>query len=248
VRFELRDIGFSYSPASDFSLRDISATFGSHEVIGLAGANGSGKTTVIRILLRQLVSYRGSYRIDGAEVEDIRADMLFRHRLGYAPDIPVLDECLTGYELLGLVGEMRGVSAEGFDEELRRFDATLHLGEWLKQRPCSQYSAGMRKKVSIALAYLGDRSLVILDEPVNGLDPMAVWGLRELIQDKAKEGVGTVVSSHILDFLEKSAAKVLLMRSGEALFYGPLHELLARREESSLEHVYYAMYRENRRE
>jgi ABC-type multidrug transport system ATPase subunit len=244
MRFSLDTIRFRYRNSPAPALDGITVAFDSGEIVGLAGANGSGKTTLLRILLRQLVDYAGEYRIDGSPVTDIAGNVISRYGIGYAPDEPMLDDALTGYEILELVGRMRGADHDGLAHDVELFVKHLRIGDWLRTQPCSEYSAGMRRKVSIALAFVGPVRFAILDEPVNGLDPLSVVGLRELMAHKRDAGVGSLVSSHILDFIDKSAHQVILLKTGTPLFAGNLDTLRLRRNGESLEHIYYTMFEE----
>jgi len=225
-----------------FCLNSVSVAFESNDIIGLAGANGSGKTTLIRILIRQLVDYKGNYSIDNRTIDDISANLCSSYKIGYAPDDAILDDTLTGYEILQLVAQLRGISADRFEEEFRLFKNYLHLDEWFSSQQCGEYSHGMRKKVSIALAYLGDMKFVILDEPLNGLDPVAVFGLQQLITYKKGRGTGALISSHILDFIEKNSAVVALMKKGEVIYSGDIEKLYQHYAGYKLDEIYFKLF------
>jgi ABC-type multidrug transport system ATPase subunit len=157
--------------------------------------------------------------------------------------MPVLDETLTGYEILTLVAEIRKVDRARFSDELVMFRDLLLIEEWLENKPCHEYSAGMRRKTAIAIAYLGDRSFVVLDEPTNDLDPLAVFGLKKLVAYKKARGTGTLVSSHMLDFVEKTVDDVVLLSHGTATWCGTLASLHATHpDQPTLDEIYFDMF------
>jgi ABC-type multidrug transport system ATPase subunit len=215
---------FSYAPRA-FGLKDISFSFDATDVVGLAGANGSGKTTLIRILLGQLVGFKGEYRINGQIISDVSGSVPFRFSIGYAPDSPVLDDALTGYEILSLVADIRKINKPSFDADIALFTSQLHIEDWMQTKRCAEYSTGMRRKISLAVAFLGTPSFVILDEPTNGLDPVSVFGLKKVIAEKKARGCGCLIASHILDFVEKTADHVLLLKNGSLLYGGSLPKI-----------------------
>jgi ABC-type multidrug transport system ATPase subunit len=225
LNFHLTDLTYSYNSSDVPALQQISISFDSASVIGLAGANGSGKTTLIKILLGQLIGFEGRYTIDDQVITDRFANILPTFRIGYAPDTPILDEALTGFEILSLVAEIRTMPVDRFENELTAFRQLLQIEDWLELKQCREYSSGMRRKIAIAIAYLGDRSFVVLDEPTNDLDPLALFGLKKLIADRRAQGVGTLVSSHMLDFVEKAVGQVILLSRGAVKYQGTVKDL-----------------------
>jgi ABC-type multidrug transport system ATPase subunit len=243
MEFSLHRISFRYSPKLDYSLRTVDCSWTSTSVVGLAGANGSGKTTLIRVLLGELVEFEGAYRIDAQEIRDFHGNIMPDFGIGYSPDTPILDEMLTGFEILCLVADIRRIGKEAFDRDLALLRENLQLGDWLYAQKCNEYSSGMRKKVSLAIAFLGSPKFAVLDEPTNGLDPLGVFGLKRIIAEKKKTGTGSLIASHILDFVEKTASEVLLLRKGALLFGGTLSALMHSHPESkSLEEIYCGMF------
>ena len=242
MNFSFDHVNFSYA-ARAFGLKDLSFAFDAKDVVGLAGANGSGKTTLIRILLGQLVGFTGDYRIDQTPIRDVSGSIPFRFSIGYVPDSPLLDEALTGYEILSLVADIRRIGKPDFDSEMALFSSHLHIEDWMHTKRCANYSAGMRKKISIALAFLGTPAFVVLDEPTNGLDPVAVFGLKKIIAAKKERGCGCLVASHILDFVEKTADRVLLLKNGALLYGGSLSGVFERWPgKENLEDVYMTLF------
>lgn len=244
MKFLLSDVSYRYNQNSNFSLKDISASFDSTRIIGLAGANGSGKTTLINILTGQFIGFLGSYKIDEKNIHDKFGSLLSTYKIGFAPDIPVLDDLLTGREIMSLVAQIRSIDDATLKKEIDLFKTFLYIEEWFDLSPCKEYSAGMRKKLSLAIALFGFPEFIILDEPLNALDPIAAFGLKQLILHKNKQGCGFLLSSHILDFIEKSADQLIMLKKGEMCFSGTMQELGSLYPSlGSLEEIYFTLYK-----
>ncbi len=190
------------------------------EVFGFLGPNGAGKTTTIRMLVGLVRPTRGRVLIDGHDVQvEFEAAM---RRVGCIVETPDLYRFLTGRENLEHFARMVGDGARARIGELAdlvrmtgRLDDTVRT-----------YSLGMRQRVGIAQALLGDPSVLILDEPTNGLDPAGIREMRELIRHLADErGLAVFVSSHILSEVEKVADRVAIVHRGRTLATGTLSEL-----------------------
>jgi ABC-type multidrug transport system ATPase subunit len=237
--FSLSGLRYRYRSRDPFMLGPLDCTIDTTRVTALIGANGGGKTTLIKILLRLAVDIEGSFSIDGAEVADIRGDMLSTHGIGYAPEDPVLDEELTGVEILELVRQIRSIARSRFESVIQELKALLRVESWLSSRPCAEYSQGMRRKTALMIAFLGGERFLVLDEPTNGLDPIAVFGLKKLLRGRRDVGVGALVSSHVLDFVEKQADELLMLHRGRIAFAGT-QALLRERwpADYSLDHIY----------
>jgi ABC-2 type transport system ATP-binding protein len=190
------------------------------EVFGFLGPNGAGKTTTIRMLVGLVKPTRGRVVIDGHDVQrEFEAAM---RRVGCIVETPDLYRFLTGRENLEHFARMVGDDARGRIAELAdlvrmtgRLDDTVRT-----------YSLGMRQRIGIAQALLGDPSVLILDEPTNGLDPAGIREMRELLRHLADErGLAVFVSSHILSEVEKVADRVAIVHRGRTLATGTLSEL-----------------------
>jgi len=180
-------------------------------IVGLAGANGAGKSTLHRAVL-DLV------RIDAGTIEvagfDVRRDTLeARRRIGYLPEDLRLDERLTGGEILDLVAALKGLDNGAERRELAEY---LGLGE-RRHELFGEYSLGMRKKVGLAAALMGSPRLVLLDEPLNGLDTETMRRLRLRLEEMARAGTTFVISSHVMAFVERICERVVVLRRGRVV-------------------------------
>jgi ABC-2 type transport system ATP-binding protein len=242
MRLELHDLTYAYPRHTDFHLGAVSATLGQSTITGLIGANGSGKTTLLRIIVGQIIEYGGAYTIEGLPAAGVTGDLCARFGIGYAPEHPELDDRLTGFEILSLVKDIRGIAATAFEASLALFHEHLNLGPWLREKPCDEYSQGMQRKTALMIALLGTPRFLVLDEPTNGLDPLATYGLKRMIMRYRGEGVGILISSHILDMVEKIADTVIVLKSGSVVYYGGLGALMAGHPgKSSLDEIYFSL-------
>lgn len=243
MEFKLTNLTYQYRSASPFTIGHLDLTIQSDLITSVIGANGSGKSTLIKILLRELVEITGSYTIDGVEERSLTGDLLYKQKIGYLPEVPILDDKLTGFELVSLAKDIRGVPDEIFLEELRRFEELLGVEEWFYSKRCSEYSLGMRKKSAIILAMTGPLNYLILDEPTNGLDPLAVYGLKKLISEKHEKGTGILITSHMLDFIEKVVDSVIFLKKGKIVHQDRLSSLLIEHADAaSLDEIYFRLH------
>jgi ABC-2 type transport system ATP-binding protein len=193
------------------------------EVFGFLGPNGAGKTTTIRMLVGLVRPDRGRVRIRGL---DLRRE--FRKAMGHVGCIvesPDLYRFLTGRENLLHFARMLPEGAAGRIPELARLVA---LSDRLDDR-VSTYSLGMRQRLGIAQALLGNPDVLILDEPANGLDPAGIREIRQLVRRLAGErGIAVFVSSHLLSEIEQMCDRVAIIHRGRTLAAGPVAELLDR--------------------
>ncbi|HAJ79364.1 MAG TPA: hypothetical protein DCO75_06295 [Fibrobacteres bacterium] len=240
--FNLNKLFFKYDEKEQPALNNMSLAIDSRLVTGLAGANGSGKTTFIKILLGQLVQFDGSYDVDGEKASDSHGEILYKYDIGYAPDDVVLDEYLTGYEIMEMVAGLRNISGPDLEKDIELFTQSLQLEDWFRQRPCRMYSTGMRRKTALCMAFLGNRKFYVLDEPTNGLDPLSVYGLKTIISEKKSKGAGALISSHILDFVEKTSDDCILLCKGNVSYHGKVAALKLAHDNADLEKIYFSLF------
>ena len=190
------------------------------EVFGFLGPNGAGKTTTIRMLVGLVRPTRGRVVIDGHDLATgFEAAM---RKVGCIVETPDLYRFLTGRENLEHFARMIGDGAAGRIDALARL---VHMEERLDGL-VRTYSLGMRQRVGIAQALLSDPSVLILDEPTNGLDPAGIREMRELVRRLAGErGLAVFVSSHLLSEVEKMVDRIAIVHRGRTLAKGTLAEL-----------------------
>ncbi|MEM6457700.1 MAG: ABC transporter ATP-binding protein [Acidobacteriota bacterium] len=183
-------------------------------VFGLLGANGAGKSTLFRAILHLLPLDAGTIAVDGARVDqDPRAA---RSRIGYLAEEPDLDPWLTGWELLTLVARIKQL--DNADERAALLDR-FGLDD-ARHRPIGDYSLGMRKKIALIAALQGAPPLLLLDEPLNGLDAEAMRDLRRHLRQRADAGATIVVSSHVMAFVDRVCDAMAVLRDGRVVAAG----------------------------
>jgi ABC-2 type transport system ATP-binding protein len=192
------------------------------EVVGLLGHNGAGKTTVMKILTGYLDASAGSVQVDGLDVDSHRSEV--QTRIGYFPEnAPLYGEMLV-QEYLQMIGELRGVATDDLLDRVA--DAIVATG--LQDRvawPISKLSKGLKQRVGIAQAILHKPDVLVLDEPTNGLDPIQIQSIRDLIRTLGKEST-IILSTHILQEIEAVCDRVLIMIQGQLVADEKLTDLL----------------------
>jgi ABC-2 type transport system ATP-binding protein len=195
------------------------------EVLGLLGPNGAGKTTAVRILCGLLEPTAGTVTIDGL---DVHAEPLeARRRFAFVPDGAPLYAQLSPRQHLDLVGRLHGLDERLIAER----GAALLAGFELDARandPVGQFSRGMRQKAAIACALLPEPKLLVLDEPLSGLDAPSASTVKELLRAWADRGGAVLYTSHLLDIVERVADRVAILKRGERIALGTIDELRAR--------------------
>ncbi|HMA64541.1 MAG: ABC transporter ATP-binding protein [Fibrobacterota bacterium] len=243
MKFELSGLTYTYKKTDAHALVNIDLQLDTSTITGLVGANGSGKSTLIKILLRQIVNYTGSYTIDTTIINDYTGSIPGNYKIGYAPEEVILDDALSGYEMLHIIKEVRSIPDQEFIDELEQLCDELRVDDWLKTRTCGEYSQGMRRKTAILCAMIGPLKYIILDEPNNGLDPLSIYGLKQAILRRKQNGTGVLVSTHILDIIDKISENVVMMRKGHIIYDGTVEKLKSTwSDKATLEEIYFEMY------
>jgi ABC-2 type transport system ATP-binding protein len=207
---ELRHVHKRYSSIP--AVQDVSFTARAGEVTGYLGANGSGKSTTMKMIVGLIASSNGEILFNGIPIQQdpIQSKM----RIGYVPEEPYLYSHLTGLEYLVMVGQLRNLAArpaaECIDELLRLFG--IHSD---RDVPISSYSKGMRQKVLLSAALMHNPDLILLDEPFSGLDVGTSLVLRSLIQELAARGKVILFSSHELETVERISSHVVILHKGK---------------------------------
>lgn len=189
-------------------------------VFGLLGPNGSGKTTTIGMLLGLIAPTTGTIRLFGHDRAGVRDDDL--HRIGAIIETPSFYPYLTGRDNLRYFA---GISADREPGEVERLLDLVELTD-NAGRKFSTYSLGMKQRLGIAYALLGDPDLVFLDEPTNGLDPAGVAEVRDLVKNLGHDGRTVILSSHMLAEVEQVCDRVAIISHGQLLAQGLVSELI----------------------
>ena len=190
------------------AVKNLSFTISKGSVFGILGPNGGGKSTTLGILLDIIKPDTGNFTWFG---DSTPKD--YRKRIGSLIEKPNFYDYLSAYDNLKIVAEIRNVEKSEIDKVLK----VVNLYERRKSR-FSTYSLGMKQRLAIASALLGNPEVLILDEPTNGLDPYGIAEVRNLVNDLATMGITIILASHLLDEVQKVCTHVLVMKKGEKLF------------------------------
>ncbi len=230
---EVRNLTKSYNriPAVD----GVSFAIRPGEILGYLGPNGAGKSTTVKVLMGLIDPTTGEIIFNG---RDVRGDWpRFLKHVGYVPEEPHLYPQLSGREYLQLVGRLRGIPRATLEPRMDEMFRLFGLWEDRHSR-LSSYSKGMRQKVLLSSALLGNPDVLVLDEPFSGLDVNAAIMLRTLIRALADEGKMILYSSHVLEVVEKICSSVVILRKGKAVAQDRIERLRDLLSQSSLEGVF----------
>jgi ABC-2 type transport system ATP-binding protein len=233
---ELRHLGKDYGPKQ--ALRDVSLSVGWGEVFGYVGANGAGKTTTIKILTGLIRPTSGDARVGGHSV--LEQPLEVKARLGYVPESGALFEKFSPVEYLTLIGRLYRLSEarirDRMGEELRSFGL-----EGDKDKPMGVLSKGTKQKVCWISALLHEPEVLVLDEPLNGLDVETVAHVKEMMRRLAQQGRTIFYSSHLIDIVEKVCTRIAVIHAGRLVSVGTVGEVVAASGAASLEQALLAL-------
>ncbi len=217
----------------DFAaVSDLSFTVHPGEIMGLVGPNGAGKTSTLRCLAGIIPPTGGAIRIAGC---DIAADPIAAKRaLAFFSDEPRLFDYLTVRQHLEFIGRLYQVADVG-ERTLQLLDE-LEMTERANRLP-GELSRGMKQKVALACGFLHSPKVMFFDEPLTGLDPLAIRRTKDIIVRRAQEGAAIIISSHLLHLLEEVCSHVLIVKRGVKVALGTLAEIRAQHGDASLEEV-----------
>ena len=211
--------GFLMKPK--LALKDVSFSVEPGCVYGFIGPNGAGKSTTIKVLTGLLNFDSGKVLVNGISPRDVKS----RRFVGYSPEQPYFYDYLTGRELLRFYGKLVGLDGAELDKRIEWALELLHANkDWIDRRLRS-YSKGMMQRVGIAQAILSKPKLLILDEPMSGLDPMGRRDVREAIMELNRDGVTIFYSSHLLSDVESISHKVAMIVDGRIVREGTVDDI-----------------------
>lgn len=224
-------------------LKDVSFTVEDGHLVGLIGLNGAGKSTTIKEIIGLLIPYQGQILIDGQSLTQDAEH--YRKKIGFIPETPSLYEELTLKEHLEVVAMAYGLNWEQAWNRAERLLKIFRLNEKLDWFPV-HFSKGMKQKVMIICAFMVEPSLLIIDEPFLGLDPVAIADLLALLEEEKAKGTSILMSTHVLDSAEKMCDRFVILHQGQVRAAGNLAELQATfaMEEAGLSDIYLALTQE----
>jgi ABC-2 type transport system ATP-binding protein len=204
------------------AVSDLNLSVARGEIFGFIGPNGAGKTTTIRIMGGILAPTEGSVIIGGIDMgrEPERA----KRQIGFIPDRPFLYEKLTGMEFMSFSANLYGVGTEMFREKAEELLKMFSLFDWAHEL-IESYSHGMKQRLIIAAALLHDPAVIIVDEPMVGLDPTGIRMVKDLLREKAAEGTTVFMSTHSLSIAEDICDRIGVIHRGSLIAVGAADDL-----------------------
>jgi ABC-type multidrug transport system ATPase subunit len=200
------------------ALKNVSFSVPEGTVFGILGPNGSGKTTTLGTITDILKPTSGTYKLFGEP-----ASAANRRKIGTLLETPNFYHYLSGLKNLEIAAEIKQHGKEDVDRVLETVDLTKR-----KDSKFSTYSLGMKQRLAIASCLLGSPSVLIFDEPTNGLDPVGIAEIRELMKKLYREGKTIIMASHLLDEVEKVCTDVAILKRGELIISGKVNEILSK--------------------
>ncbi|TVP75560.1 MAG: ABC transporter ATP-binding protein [Gemmatimonadales bacterium] len=204
------------------AVKDLDLTVPRGRIFGFLGPNGAGKTTTIRMVAGILKPTAGRIRVDGIDLSESPGRA--KARVGYIPDRPFLYEKLSGVEFLRFVAALWGREGAETERRIDRFLELFSLEPW-RHELIESYSHGMRQKLLIASAFLHDPALIVVDEPMVGLDPRAARLLKDLLRSYVDGGGTIFLSTHTLEVAEALCDRIAILSAGEIIAQGSMAEL-----------------------
>ncbi len=204
------------------AVNNINLTIETGEIFALLGPNGSGKSTTLKMLMGLLQPTAGSVNVLGLDVQ--KDPVAVKRQVGYVPESPDVYEFLTGIEYLDFIGDIYGVPPAEKQQRITEYLKALQL-EGREGDMINSYSDGMKKKISLISAFLHRPKLLILDEPLNALDPRSARIVKDYLQSLKAQGVTTILSTHVLEIAEAVCDRIAIMYQGNILALGNMTEL-----------------------
>lgn len=233
---ELKKLSKSYNKGSVKAVDDLSLTVQPGEIFGFLGPNGAGKTTTIKMMVGLLVPDSGSVRINGYDMEN--EPIQLKRSISYVPDNHEVYDKLSGIEYLNFLGDVYGVPASVRQKRITRFLELFELQGAVSDL-IQSYSHGMKQKIVLVGALLHEPDVLILDEPMVGLDPKSSHNLKEYMREHCSKGKTVFFSTHILEVAEKLCDRIGIIRKGKLIAQGTLDELRGQSQnKESLENIF----------
>ncbi|MDL2211676.1 ABC transporter ATP-binding protein [Erysipelotrichaceae bacterium OttesenSCG-928-M19] len=240
---ELKNISKKYSGAANYAVAPTDLIIKPGKIIGFIGHNGAGKSTTLKMMTGVLTPTTGDVEINGYSI--INEDRKAKSDLGYVPDNPDVFLKLTGLEYLNFMGTAYGVEREVLNNRIDELANKYLMSDKLNDL-IDSYSHGMRQKIVVMGALVHEPKILILDEPLTGLDPQASRLLKDSMIDHVAKGHTVLFSTHVLEVAEKLCDEILIINRGKIIYQGTLSDLKAQYQESeSLEDIFFAITNEN---
>jgi ABC-2 type transport system ATP-binding protein len=232
---EISGLSKSYASSKVKAVDNLNLTVNSGEIFGFLGPNGAGKTTTIKMVVGLLNPDSGTIKVNG--LDNQTATLEVKKQIGYVPDNPDLYDRLTGLEYLNFIADVYEVNERDRRTNIARylemFDLTGAVKDVIKS-----YSHGMKQKLALTSALLHEPNLLILDEPMVGLDPKSAHLFKTVLREHCDKGKSVFFSTHILDVAERLCDRVGIISHGKLIACGTLDQLRKGDSKETLEHIF----------
>lgn len=230
---EFQQISKNYGETT--ALDDVSFTIKNGQIFGLIGHNGAGKSTAIKILVSIINQSEGDVLIDGERLEEQRQAV--KKKIGYVADSPNVFLRLRASEYWELIGTAYEVPEQQYMSRLDYYTDLFDIRDNADEL-IETFSHGMRQKTFLVGALIANPAIWVLDEPMTGLDPQAIYDLKQLMRQHADDGNVVLFSTHNLENAQELCDEIVILRKGQVLYNGTIEELQAQNENESLERIY----------
>lgn len=235
IMMSIEHVSMAYANGKIKAVDDLSFSLKKGEIFGFLGANGAGKTTTIKMATGILPIKSGAIKIMG---HDITTDPINAKRnFGFVPDSPIIFDKYTGREYINFLGDIYGVGGSERERVCGELLKKFSLEDAFDKR-IGGYSHGMKQKIAIIGALIHSPSLLILDEPMMGLDPPSAFALKELMREHRAAGKTVFFSTHVLDVAEKICDRVAIINKGKLVLCGNMEEIKCARGDENLEEIF----------
>lgn len=225
------------------AVRDLNITVSDGELFTFLGPNGAGKTTTVRMITGLIKPTSGFVKVNGINIfeEPEKA----KSKISYIPDEPYLYPELSGREFILFVSRLYGMTKSIIEERIEELFEEFRIGEWI-DLPSSEYSHGMRQKVIFIQALIHEPEIIVIDEPMVGLDPVSARKVKELLRNRVSSGVSIFMSTHSLPVAEEISDRVGVIDEGRLIEVGEIGDIIKGDgfRKPSLEEVYFAITEE----
>jgi len=225
-----------------WALKGLNLELDSGEIFVLLGPNGAGKTTTLKLIAGLLHPTEGEIHIEGIDLK--RNPIEAKEYLGYVPDEPFMYGKLSGREFINFIAGIYNISKEDYEERLPGLLKTFGIGPWIDTMSES-YSHGMKQRVIMCQLLLHDPNLILIDEPLVGLDPKTSKTVRELFLQLKKQGKTLFICTHTLSFAKEIATRIGIISTGELKFSGGIDELARISGKKDIEEIYLKLSEDN---
>ncbi len=204
------------------AVKDLNLDIRKGELFGFLGPNGAGKTTTIKMLVGLIEPNSGSVTVEGISV--IANPIEVKSKIGYIPDTPFVYEYLTGREFLYFIGHIFKMESSKLENAINKYEELFEMNKWLDS-PTGEYSHGMKQRVVISSCLIHNPCVIVIDEPMVGLDPRSARVVKNVLVEKARQGVTIFLSTHTLSVAEQICTRIGIIDNGELIVEGSIEEI-----------------------